>query len=121
MIQKEGAGWRLARDPARTAFPVLIGGESWAVELTQAEWKLLMALIVELTDQHQQLVTQLLAEESVCLEMERQSWWACLDGDRHAARHAHLLRDHLGDLVLALLDVGGERGEDLRTFGGRRP
>ncbi|MFL0731274.1 MAG: DUF1818 family protein, partial [Prochlorococcus sp.] len=46
MIQKEGAGWRLARDPARTAFPVLIGGESWAVELTQAEWKLLMALIV---------------------------------------------------------------------------
>ncbi len=82
MIQKEGPGWRLARDPAREAFPVLIGGESWAFELTQAEWEALLSLIVELTDQHQQLVAQLLAEESVCLEMERQSWWTCLDGDR---------------------------------------
>ena len=66
------------------AFPVLIGGEGWAIELTQDEWKCLQSLVFELTDQHQQLVDQLLAEESVCLEMERQPWWACLDGDRHS-------------------------------------
>jgi len=84
LIQQEGPGWRLARDPARTAFPVLIGGEGWAFELTQDEWQCLQSLVVELTDQHQQLVDQLLAEESICLEMERQPWWACLDGDRHS-------------------------------------
>ncbi len=82
MFQKEGPGWRLARDPSRTSFPVLIGGDHWAVELTEAEGKFLVSLILEIVDQHQEIVDQLMVEESVSLEIERDLWWACLDGNR---------------------------------------
>ncbi|CAI8165641.1 MAG: Uncharacterised protein [Prochlorococcus marinus str. MIT 9215] len=84
MIQQEGPGWRLSRDPSRQAFPVLIGGEHWAIELTEIEWQCLASLICDLTKQHQQLFSQLMEDEAVCLEMERQSWWACIDGDKQA-------------------------------------
>ncbi|MFL0769979.1 MAG: DUF1818 family protein [Prochlorococcus sp.] len=84
MIQQEGPGWRLARDPTRGFFPVLIGGESWAIEITESEWQGLMTLLCDLNDQHQQLIDQLLDEESISVEIERQPWWGCLDGDRHA-------------------------------------
>ena len=63
MIQSEGPGWRLARDLSRKDFPVLIGGEGWAIELTEQEWTSLVPLINDLTDQHQQLENQLMAEE----------------------------------------------------------
>ena len=84
MIQKEGPGWRLAKDPLRKYFPVLIGGEDWAIELTEVEAKSLVELIQELTAQHQQLEDQLMPQEALCLEMERQQWWGCLDGDRES-------------------------------------
>ena len=82
MIQNEGPGWRLARDTSRTTFPVIIGGDGWAVELTEQEWLQLILLINELINQHKQLENQLMKEESICLEIERQPWWGCLDGDR---------------------------------------
>ena len=40
MIQQEGPGWRLAHDLSRNGFPFLIGGEFWAVELTEMEVKM---------------------------------------------------------------------------------
>ena len=82
MIQQEGEGWRLARDVSRGYFCVLIGGASWAVELTDMEWRSLVVLLSELQDQHQSLVSQLMAEESISIELERGVWWGCLDGDR---------------------------------------
>ena len=82
MIQQEGEGWRLARDLSRGHFCVLIGGASWAVELTDMEWRSLVVLLSELQDQHQSLVSQLMAEESISIELERGVWWGCLDGDR---------------------------------------
>ena len=82
MIQQEGPGWRLARDPSRPVFPALIGGDHWAFELTEKEWQGLVALLSALTDQHQALQDQLLAEEAIELEMESGAWWGCLEGDR---------------------------------------
>ncbi len=84
MFEQEGPGWRLARDTSRMPFPVLIGGESWAIELTENEWKTLFSLVEELADQHLALVNQLMPEEAVSLEIEREFWWACLDGDKQA-------------------------------------
>ena len=52
MIQKEGPGWRLARDPSRTAYPVLIGGESWAIEVTEFEWNCLVSLLEDLLEEY---------------------------------------------------------------------
>ena len=82
MIQEEGPGWRLARDFSRHGFPFLIGGESWAVELTEMEMKGLQALLVELDHQHKLICDQLMEEESITLELEQQEWWGCLDGTR---------------------------------------
>jgi len=84
MIQHEGPGWRLARDPLRRNFTVIIGGAGWVVELSEQEWTSLMPLVTELVAQHEKLVNQLMPDESICLEMGKEYWWACLDGDRKA-------------------------------------
>ena len=82
MIQQEGPGWRLSRDPSRSVFSVLIGGEHWALELKESEACELASLIADLTDQHRSICDQLMAEESITVELERGSWWVCLEGDR---------------------------------------
>ncbi len=82
MIQQEGPGWRLARDLRRNSFPFLIGGEFWAVELTEMEAKGLHALLIELDQQHKLIRDQLMEEESITLELDQQEWWGCLEGTR---------------------------------------
>lgn len=84
MIQQEGPGWRLARDPQRSPYGVLIGGESWAVELTDNEAGALASLIADLVGHHAALCGQLMDEEQITLELERTPWWGCLEGDRLA-------------------------------------
>ena len=83
MIELEGPGWRLARDPLRGKFSVLLGGDSWAIEITEYEWDSLVPLIIELIEEHEKIKNQLMPEELISLEMEKDSWWACLDGDRN--------------------------------------
>ncbi len=80
MIQREGPGWRLAFDHSRQRFPYLIGGTSWAVELTELEAKGLYDLLGELDKQYLLIRDQLLDEESITLELDQQPWWGCLDG-----------------------------------------
>ena len=82
MIQHEGPGWRLARDSSRGHFSVVIGGDGWAFELTEQEWLALASLVDELVVQHEKLESQLMPDEAICLEIGRESWWGCLEGDR---------------------------------------
>ncbi len=82
LIQREGEGWRLAWDAGRHPFSVLIGGEGWAAELNEAEAFSLRDGLSDLIAQHRQLIDQLMAEEAIELELEREGWWICLDGDR---------------------------------------
>ena len=82
MIQREGKGWRLAWDGSRQPFPVLMGGDGWAAELTQAEAEALRDAVADLVAQHQSLVDQLMAEEAIELELERDPWWLAIEGDR---------------------------------------
>ena len=63
---------------------MLIGGDGWAAELTEPEWRELVALTVELDHQHRMLVDQLMEEEAIELELDRGVWWGCLAGDRHS-------------------------------------
>ena len=93
MIQHEGSGWRVARDSSRSSFPVIIGGDGWALELTEEEWISLIPLIEDLINQHKQLENQLIPEESIYLEIERKPWWACLDGDRDSWSLQLILED----------------------------
>ncbi len=84
MIQKEGLGWRLAKDSSKGKFPVLIGGKNWAFELTELEWVSLVQVVNDLVAEHRKIESELMPEELISLEIERQSWWACLDGDRYS-------------------------------------
>ena len=63
---------------------MLIGGADWAVELSAAEAESLRAAVADLVEQHAALVDQLMAEESISLELERAPWWLAIEGDRAA-------------------------------------
>jgi hypothetical protein len=82
LIEREGEGWRLAWDGSRQPFSVLMAGEGWAAELTEPEASALRDAVTDLVAQHQGLVDQLMAEESIELELERGPWWLAIEGDR---------------------------------------
>ena len=83
MIKKEGPGWRIIRDLSRDNFSTLIGGQSWAIELNQYEWKTLVKVVIDLSDQYKDIKEQLMGDEDITLEMESNPWLAILKGDQH--------------------------------------
>jgi hypothetical protein len=86
VLVQEGEGWRLAVDPSRQPFSVLIGGCGWGVELSAAEAWALRRGVGRLAEQHRGLVPTLMEEESIELELELTleagSLWLALVGDR---------------------------------------
>ena len=83
----EGEGWRLAFNPLKSPFPLLVGGRQWAAELTLVEAQALQRAVAKLVQQHAGLVDQLLAEEALSLEFETRlagegQLWLSLEGDR---------------------------------------
>jgi hypothetical protein len=82
MQVQEGEGWRWLVDPGRHPFAVLIGGQDWAVELTADEAQGLQEGLVHLVQEHHGLVDQLMAEETISLELERGPLWMALEGGR---------------------------------------
>jgi len=93
VLEREGPGWRLAWDEQRDPFPMLIGGEGWATELTAAEGQALCGAVDRVCGQHQALADTLLEEETICLEFTgsvpapasgaQGDLWVALEGDRH--------------------------------------
>ena len=82
MIKKEGPGWRIIRDLSRDNFSTLIGGESWAIELNQLEWDTLVKVVINLSDQYEDIKDQLMGDEDITLELESNPWTAILKGDQ---------------------------------------
>ena len=83
MIKKEGPGWRIIRDSTRDNFPILIGGESWAIELSESEWKSLVKVVIDLSDQYKNIKDQLMGDEDITLELVSNPWLAILKGDQY--------------------------------------
>tara|TARA_Y100001968_G_scaffold292554_1_gene297843 strand:+ start:41 stop:412 length:372 start_codon:yes stop_codon:yes gene_type:complete len=81
MIQQEGPGWRVIKDLTRGKYSVLIGSDTWAVELKEKEWIELASLVLTLQKQHHELINQLMKEETIEIELDRGEWWGCLWGD----------------------------------------
>lgn len=84
MQVQEGKGWRLAHEPSRQPFSVLIAGDGWAGELRSTEALALIDGVRRLGDQREALASVLMAEEQLCLEIELDlspgSLWLELDG-----------------------------------------
>jgi len=83
VIKKEGPGWRIIRDLSRNNFSTLIGGESWAIELNQEEWKTLVKVVIDLSDQYEDIQEQLMGDEDITLELATNPWMAILKGDQY--------------------------------------
>ena len=82
MIKKEGPGWRIIRDSSRDSFSTVIGGENWAIELTETEWQALAAVFFDLCNQYCSIQSQLMSDEDIILELDRNPWSAFLKGDK---------------------------------------
>ena len=74
----EGLGWRLGFDPEREPFNVLIGGASWAVDLTAHEAMALATGVARLRRQHEQIADQLLDQADLELDWECDNLWVGL-------------------------------------------
>ena len=83
MIKKEGPGWRIIRDSSRDNFSTLIGGSSWAIELNESEWKTLVKVVIDLSDQYKDIKDQLMGDEDITIELESNPWMAILKGDQY--------------------------------------
>ena len=70
MLKKEGPGWRIIRDSSRDNFSILIGGDTWAIELNNFEWENLVKVVLDLSDQYKSVREQLMGDEDITLELE---------------------------------------------------
>lgn len=78
--RREGKGWRLAWNSLTPQYPALVGGEGWAVELTQEEAQTLARLLAEIRQTFQDLAEQVMAEERLCCELEGEGIWLEAEG-----------------------------------------
>lgn len=83
-LLKEGSGWRLGWDQERTPFKALVGGESWAIELTQDEFEALGQLAQQLANTMAAMASELMPDERITLEQETQLLWIEADGFHHS-------------------------------------
>jgi len=74
-ILKYGSGWRLGWNPKAAIYKGLIGGDDWAIELTEAEWQDLRRLLSQLTATMAAMATELMDEESIACEAESELLW----------------------------------------------
>jgi hypothetical protein len=86
VLLQSGRGWRLAVDPSRQPFVVLIGGGDWAAELSPAEGAALLRGVATLVRQHDAISCELMAEEAICLELAMDldpgELWLELEGNK---------------------------------------
>jgi hypothetical protein len=74
-ILKYGSGWRLGWNPKAAIYKGLIGGDDWAIELTEAEWQDLRRLLSQLTATMAAMATELMDEERIACEAESELLW----------------------------------------------
>jgi hypothetical protein len=74
-VIKSGAGWRLGWKPQRAKFKGLVGGDNWAIELTEAELNDFCRLLEQLAQTMSLMATELMDEEKITCEVETDLLW----------------------------------------------
>lgn len=77
---KSGEGWRLGWNPEAEEFCGLVGGENWAIELTQAELDDFCRLATQLAETMDQMSQELMEQERICCEVESDHIWLEAEG-----------------------------------------
>jgi hypothetical protein len=94
VLIRQGEGWRFGVDPGRHPFSVLLGGENWAVELRLLEAEALRDGALQLRSTLAALTDQLMPEECITLEWERDGLWLELEGCLGEASLRFVLQSH---------------------------
>ncbi len=79
-IVKSGTGWRIGWNPNTNEFKGLVGGEDWAIELTEAELNDFCRLLEHLADTLNQMSAELMDEEKIACEAESDLIWMQVEG-----------------------------------------
>ena len=79
-LLREGKGWRLGWDDNREHFKALVGGEHWALELTQGEFETLRRLAQQLAETMASMATELMPDEHIVCEQETPQLWMEAEG-----------------------------------------
>lgn len=83
-LLKEGKGWRLGWDDQRDTFKALVGGEHWALELTQPEFEDLRRLAQQLAETMKSMASQIMPDEQITCEQETLQIWMEVEGFHHS-------------------------------------
>ena len=97
-LLKSGPGWRVGWNAEAPEFKGLVGGDHWAIELTDLELQDFTRLLAQLSHTMQQMATQLMDEETITCEAESDRLWLEVEGYPHA-------------YSLRLILLTGRRGE----------
>ncbi|NEQ48518.1 MAG: DUF1818 family protein [Leptolyngbya sp. SIO3F4] len=81
---REGTGWRLGWDNKRGNFKALVGGENWAIELTQDEFEDLRRLAQQLASTMAAIANELMPDEQIICEHETEHLWMEAEGFHHS-------------------------------------
>ncbi|MCL1468927.1 DUF1818 family protein [Argonema galeatum] len=83
-IVKSGEGWRMGWNPNAAKFKGLVGGDNWAIELTEAELNDFCRLLEQLAATMSQIASELMDEEKIACEAESDLLWLEVAGYPHA-------------------------------------
>jgi len=81
---KKGQGWQIGWDTEPVLYRGLIGTDSWALELTEAELDDFCRLALQLADTMAQMAEELMDEERIACEVESDRLWLEAEGYPHA-------------------------------------
>ena len=79
-ILKQGNGWRLGWNPEAGEFKGLVGGDEWAIELTEAELEDFCRLLLTLARTMKEMAGELMDEEKIACEAESDRLWMEAEG-----------------------------------------
>ncbi len=77
---KSGAGWRIGWDPSAAEFKGLVGGDDWALELSEAELNDFCRLVGQLAETMSGMASELMDEEKISCESESSLLWMEVEG-----------------------------------------
>lgn len=83
-LMKSGEGWRIGWNPNAEEFQGLLGGDDWAIELTEAELNDFCRLFAQLAATMKQMAIELMDEERIATEAETDLIWLEVEGYPHS-------------------------------------
>jgi hypothetical protein len=95
---RQGSGWRLGWDSEAVDFPGLVGGDDWAIELTQSEFQDFCRFSIQLSQTVAQISVELMDEEAIACEAASDLLWM-------------EVRGFLQHYSLSFILLSGRRGE----------